>query len=436
METPKRICCLHLSGGWSKMVVLGDVRESSDAHREGNKRRMNAYQTPMHPWPALATYARQLHLPQTACTLHLYDAGPAGPDPLLLIHGLGDEADTWRHLIPALSAHRRVRAPDLPGYGRSDRPRRAYTVPLFQHALLELLDLLQVKRVTWAGHSLGAILAHSLALEHPERVARLVLIGGSLVSAPQRLDLGTLLFLVPGLGEWLYTRLRTDPPGRLRVPAPLLCRPGRPAGGRPRLSLPARERAGLERRAAPRFFLDLPPPGALAAGPAAGPARAAGRAADAHHGGLGGSRPDQPGGGRASPGRDAARGAVGGRARRGAQCSPGSAGGGAARDSGGWQARGVALRKAASLSPYAERLAVQNVGLVSGSGCCQLGKGKDRYLQNTLGLELFEYRLLHSFDNLGMQVTLAALAADACRYVFKEIELVFPMIHVLDRSFL
>jgi pimeloyl-ACP methyl ester carboxylesterase len=81
--------------------------------------------------------------------------------------------------------------------------------------MLELLDALQahadVGRATLVGHSLGAMIAQSIALDHPGRVARLVLIGGSLVSGKQRLDLGTLLFLIPGLGEWLYTRLRTDP---------------------------------------------------------------------------------------------------------------------------------------------------------------------------------------------------------------------------------
>jgi pimeloyl-ACP methyl ester carboxylesterase len=102
-------------------------------------------------------------------------------------------------------------APDLPGYGRSDKPRRAYTVPFDCQVLLELLDHLEIERATLIGHSLGALVAQSVALDHPDRVARLVLIGGSLVATKQRLALGTLLFLVPGVGEWLYSRLRKDP---------------------------------------------------------------------------------------------------------------------------------------------------------------------------------------------------------------------------------
>jgi len=177
---------------------------------------MQDYRKPMQPWPGLGQYARQIDLPESRCTLHLYDTGPASRGPLLLLHGLADEADTWRHLVPPLSAHHRVLAPDLPGFGRSDKSKRAYTAAFFQETMLELLDALEIERATLVGHSLGAMIAQSIALAHSERVERLVLIGGSLVAAPrrsggQKLDLGTLLFLIPGLGEWLYTRLRTDP---------------------------------------------------------------------------------------------------------------------------------------------------------------------------------------------------------------------------------
>jgi pimeloyl-ACP methyl ester carboxylesterase len=165
----------------------------------------------MRPWPVLERYARQIDLPKSQCAIYFYDTGPADRETLVLIHGLADEADTWRHLLPALSADHRLLAPDLPGFGRSDKPKRAYTAAFFQETLLELLDVLQIERATLVGHSLGAMVAQSIALAHPERVERLVLIGGSLVAAPQKLTLGTLLFTIPGLGERLYTRLRKNP---------------------------------------------------------------------------------------------------------------------------------------------------------------------------------------------------------------------------------
>jgi len=139
---------------------------------------------------------------------------------MLLIHGLGDEADTWRHLITPLSADRRVVALDLPGFGRSDKPKRPYTLPFFQGVVIELLDALTVPRAILVGHSLGAVIAHSTALNHRERVERLVLLDGSLVARSQKIDSATMLFLVPGLGEWLYTRLRRDPQAAYQTLAP------------------------------------------------------------------------------------------------------------------------------------------------------------------------------------------------------------------------
>lgn len=181
---------------------------------------MSIYQRSMEPWPGLDRYGRRVDLPKNGMALYLYDTGPAAKPPLLLVHGLADEADTWRHLIDPLAACFRVVAPDLPGFGRSDRPELAYTLPFFAGVLLELLDELEVERAVLVGHSLGGAIVQSMALARPECAERLVLIGGSLVARKQRLDLGTLLFLVPGLGEWLYNRLRNDPEAAFRSLAP------------------------------------------------------------------------------------------------------------------------------------------------------------------------------------------------------------------------
>jgi pimeloyl-ACP methyl ester carboxylesterase len=167
----------------------------------------------MQPLPALASFARRVVLAQHKLTLFLYDTRPDDRNsvPLLLVHGLGDEADTWRHVLPVLAAQRRVLAIDLPGFGRSDKPDASYAVPWYVAVLCDLLDTLQIERVALAGHSLGAITCHWLALEQPARVERLVLLAGGLAAAPRKPDLNTLLLLTPGIGEWLYTRLRRDP---------------------------------------------------------------------------------------------------------------------------------------------------------------------------------------------------------------------------------
>lgn len=164
----------------------------------------------MLPFPGLESLSREVQLP-SGIRLHVYDNGAESKPPIILLHGLGDEADTWRHVIPFLLNDYRVIAPDLPGFGRSDKGKRKYSVPFFVDTLLELMDDLKIPRVSLVGHSTGAVIAHEFALEHPERTDRLILISGSLVSKQNQLSLGLLIFLLPGLGEWMYKRLRKDP---------------------------------------------------------------------------------------------------------------------------------------------------------------------------------------------------------------------------------
>lgn len=140
--------------------------------------------------------------------LHIYDAGGSDATPALLIHGLGDEADTWRHVLPALARERRVVALDLPGFGRSDKPHRAYTSAFFARAAADLLGTLGISRAALVGHSMGAAIAQRLALAQPELAERLVLIGGGLPTRRSRPPAPLWLFLTPGLGELIYTSLR------------------------------------------------------------------------------------------------------------------------------------------------------------------------------------------------------------------------------------
>jgi len=180
---------------------------------------MNKAHTPSIPdtrmgvLPELASFARRVQLPQAQLALFLYDSGEVvrGDVPLLLVHGLGDEADTWRRVLPALAVQRRVLAVDLPGFGRSDKPDAPYTVPWYAGVLLELLDLLQIERFVGAGHSLGAMVVQWLALKGPSRVEQLWLLAGGLVARERRRSLAALSLQLPGLGEWWYGRMRQNP---------------------------------------------------------------------------------------------------------------------------------------------------------------------------------------------------------------------------------
>ncbi len=123
--------------------------------------------------------------------------GPA----LLLIHGIGDNSETWRDLIPELARGRTVIAPDLLGHGRSDKPRGDYSVAGYACGMRDLLTVLGVERATVVGHSLGGGVAMQFAYQFPERCERLVLVSTGGVGS----DLHPVLraATVPGSGHAL-----------------------------------------------------------------------------------------------------------------------------------------------------------------------------------------------------------------------------------------
>jgi len=142
--------------------------------------------------------------------LHIYGSGPTNTQepPFLLIHGLGDEADSWRQVFPLLVGRGRVVALDLPGFGRSDHPRRAYTLRFFADTVAALLENLKIPRAVLVGNSMGAAVALRVATRRADLVARLVLVDGPPVrSKPGRMQ---MLFLIPGQGEKIYNSFRAS----------------------------------------------------------------------------------------------------------------------------------------------------------------------------------------------------------------------------------
>lgn len=104
--------------------------------------------------------------------LHVAAAG-TGP-PLLLLHGWPQHWWCWRHLISRLSDDYRVLAPDLRGWGWSEAPQGDYAKPTLAADILALMDAEGLDSVRLIGHDWGGYVAFLLALEHPERVERLV----------------------------------------------------------------------------------------------------------------------------------------------------------------------------------------------------------------------------------------------------------------------
>jgi len=171
------------------------------------------YQSPMEAWPEIETLGKEIFLEENQLNLFYFEAGIDNPNHILMIHGLGDEADTWRHVIKPLAEEFHVLTIDLPGFGRSAKPDRDYSPQFFIDSLHEFLMNLDVKKAFLMGSSLGAILAQGYALEHADKITGLILVGGSLLQEEPGVDLSLKLMQIPLIGEWLYTRLRKNPDG-------------------------------------------------------------------------------------------------------------------------------------------------------------------------------------------------------------------------------
>jgi len=133
--------------------------------------------------------------------LHYLEEG-RGPA-TVLVHGLGGFAESWRHNVPELARHGRVIALDLPGFGRSGKPRRSYTLEFLAQALDSLLGGLGVDTVRLVGHSLGGAVAARFALDHPGRVERLAFVGAAVPGFDLRPSWIYRTLSLPGLGELL-----------------------------------------------------------------------------------------------------------------------------------------------------------------------------------------------------------------------------------------
>ena len=107
--------------------------------------------------------------------IHYLVAGEGRP--LVLVHGLGVRAEVWLPLIPSFTAKGfRVYAPDLLGYGRSDKPDVDYGIALQSDIVRQFLDSQDLRQADVAGWSMGGWTSLKLAADSPQRVRRLILL--------------------------------------------------------------------------------------------------------------------------------------------------------------------------------------------------------------------------------------------------------------------
>lgn len=129
---------------------------------------------------------------------NVHDLGEGAP--VLFIHGSGPGVSAWanwRLVLPVLAQTRRVIAPDMAGFGFTERVSgAAYTMDAWVQQAIDLLDALDIEHADVVGNSFGGALALALAIRAPHRVRRLVLMG----------SVGVPFAITPGLDAvWGYT---------------------------------------------------------------------------------------------------------------------------------------------------------------------------------------------------------------------------------------
>ena len=117
---------------------------------------------------------------------NVHDVGSGHP--VLLIHGSGPGVSAWanwRLVMPELAQQARVIAPDMVGFGFTDRPEgQPYNMDAWVAQAVGVLDALGIAKTDLVGNSFGGALALALTIRHPERVRRLVLMGSVGVPFP------------------------------------------------------------------------------------------------------------------------------------------------------------------------------------------------------------------------------------------------------------
>ncbi|WP_226584491.1 alpha/beta fold hydrolase [Acuticoccus sediminis] len=110
--------------------------------------------------------------------LHYVRAGTG--DPLVLLHGWPQSWREWRHVIPALASRFTVIAPDLRGFGDSDKPSGGYDKRTVAQDIYELVRQLGFGEINLVGHDIGMMVAYDYAASHPAEVRRLAVLEAGL----------------------------------------------------------------------------------------------------------------------------------------------------------------------------------------------------------------------------------------------------------------
>jgi len=164
------------------MSVQASVGQNSDQNADqnlgqnpGQNRGRTGQPINLDAWDALK---RTVLLPN-GMTLGVVEMGDPQGQPVVLIHGYTDNARDWVPLIPYLDPRLRLIVVDIRGHGASAKPECCYARVDFAYDIKLLLDVLHIQSADVVGHSLGSIIAQTIAEYWPERVHKVVLISST-----------------------------------------------------------------------------------------------------------------------------------------------------------------------------------------------------------------------------------------------------------------
>lgn len=142
--------------------------------------------------------------------IHYFGGGTGTP--LVLLHGLGGEADDWELSMPELARSGfRVYAIDLLGYGASDRPDVDYSIALQSEIVRRFLDNQGIERADISGWSMGGWIALKFALDHPDRIRRVIVYDSAGISFKLSVDPQLFAARTPQDLRRLYAALSPRP---------------------------------------------------------------------------------------------------------------------------------------------------------------------------------------------------------------------------------
>jgi haloalkane dehalogenase len=144
---------------------------------------MNVLRTPEERFARLPDFPYAPHYVEVegGQRMHYIDEG-RGDEVILCIHGEPSWCYLYRKMVPTLAAQGRVIAPDMIGFGRSDKPasREAYTYAMHHDALTSFIKKLDLRRITLVCQDWGGLLGLPIATQMPERFSRLVIMNTGL----------------------------------------------------------------------------------------------------------------------------------------------------------------------------------------------------------------------------------------------------------------